>query len=227
MSHETLYQHVYADKCAGGKFWQNLRCHKKRRKRCASGRERRGQIIGRLPLSERPVYIQERKHVGHWEGDTVIGANHKGAIVTLVERKSWYAVLAKAANKTAGMVSAAIVNKLQPIAIKVNTLTYDDGKEFAEHAAIDKQLGSTAYFARPYASWERGTNADLGFCQNFNGLLSQYVPMKRHMDTVTDEEIRMIQDRLNTRPPKRLGFRTPSEVFHEYVSSLDLICRRP
>jgi len=216
VSHETLYQHVYADKRAGGKLWQNLRCHKKRRKRYASGRERRGQIIGRRPLSERPACVQERKQVGHWEGDTVIGVNHKGAIVTLVERKSGYAVIAKVANKTAGLVSAAIVNQLKPIAIKVKTLTYDNGKEFAEHAAIDKQLGSTAYFARPYASWERGTN------ENFNGLLRQYVPKKRHMDTVTDEEIKMIQDRLNNRPRKRLGFRTPSEVFHESLARVAL-----
>ena len=108
VSHETLYQHVYADKRAGGKLWQNLRCHKERRKRYASGRDRRGQIIGRRPLSERPACVQERKQVGHWEGDTVIGASHKGAIVTQVERKSGYAVIAKVANKTADLVSAAI-----------------------------------------------------------------------------------------------------------------------
>ena len=117
---------------------------------------------------------------------------------------------------TVELAPLVIVNQLKPIAIKVKTLTYDNGKEFAEHAAIDKQLGSTAYFARPYASWERGTN------ENFNGLLRQYVPKKRHMDTVTDEEIKMIQDRLNNRPRKRLGFRTPSEVFHESLARVAL-----
>lgn len=103
VSHETLYMHVYADKAKGGKLWKNLRCQKQKKKRYASGQDRRGQIPNRRPLSERPGYVEDRKHVGHWEGDTVIGANHKQAIVTMVERKSGYAVIAKVANKTADL----------------------------------------------------------------------------------------------------------------------------
>jgi transposase, IS30 family len=218
VSHETLYLHVYADKANGGKLWKHLRCQKQKRKRYAGGQDRRGQIPNRRPLSERPGHIEDRKQVGHWEGDTVIGANHKQAIVTVVERKSGYAVIAKVENKTADLVSAAIVNRLEPFGAKVKTLTFDNGKEFCGHGKIDEALGSTSYFARPFASWERGSN------ENFNGLLRQYVPKKRSMESITDEEIRMIENRLNNRPRKRLGFRTPAEVFHQ---SLRRVALRP
>ena len=216
VSHETLYQHVYADKAKGGKLWKNLRCQKQKRKRYASGLGRRGQIPNRRPLSERPLHIENRKQVGHWECDTVIGANHKQAIVTVVERKSGYAVIAKVSNKTSDLVGAAIIKVLKPFEARVKTLTYDNGKEFCGHAEIDQALGSTGYFARPFASWERGSN------ENFNGLLRQYVPKKRAMANITDEEIRMIENRLNNRPRKRLGFKTPAEVFHQSLSRVAL-----
>ena len=216
VSHETLYLHVYEDKAKGGNLWKNLRCQKQKRKRYAGGLDRRGQIPNRRPLSERPVHVEDRKQVGHWEGDTVIGANHKQAIVTMVERKSGYAVIAKVENKTADLVGAAIVDGLKPFASKVKTLTFDNGKEFCGHAKIDEALGSTSYFARPFASWERGSN------ENFNGLLRQYVPKKRSMESITDEEIKMIENRLNNRPRKRLGFRTPAEVFHQSLSRVAL-----
>jgi IS30 family transposase len=216
ISHETVYQHVYADKAQGGALWKNLRCQKQKRKRYAGGRDRRGQIPNRRPLSERPLQIEARKQVGHWECDTVIGANHKGAVVTMVERKSGYGVIAKVTNKTSELVSSAIVDKLQPMAVRVKTLTFDNGKEFAAHAHIDAQLQSTTYFARPFASWERGSN------ENFNGLLRQYIPKKRSMSTVSDEEIKMIQNRLNNRPRKRLGFKTPAEVFHQSLKRVAL-----
>jgi IS30 family transposase len=216
VSHETLYQHVYADKARGGKLWKNLRCQKQKRKRYASGRDRRGQIPNRRPLRDRPSHIEARKQVGHWECDTVIGANHKGAIVTMVERKSGFGVIVKVAHKTSDLVSRAIVEGLQPFAGRVKTLTYDNGKEFASHIQIDQALKSTGYFARPFASWERGSN------ENFNGLLRQYVSKKRSMNTVDEEEIKMIQNRLNNRPRKRLGFKTPSEVFHQSLKRVAL-----
>ncbi|MDH6421770.1 IS30 family transposase [Polynucleobacter sphagniphilus] len=216
ISHETIYRHVYADKAAGGSLHQQLRCQKKRKKRYASGRERRGQIIGRRPISERPAHIETQAQVGHWEGDTVIGAAHKQAVVTLVERKSGYAVLAKVKNKTSDLVSAAIISKLSPLAPLVKTMTFDNGKEFAGHSTIDAALNSTTYFADPFASWQRGSN------ENFNGLLRQYIPKKRALSTVTDKELRLIQDQLNNRPRKRLGFKTPSEVFTQSLNRVAL-----
>ena len=127
----------------------------------------------------------------------------------MVERKSGYAVIAKVKNKTAVLVGTAIVDRLKLFGTKVKTLTFDNGKEFCEHSKIDEALGSTSYFARPFASWERGSN------ENFNGVMRQYVPKKRSMESITDEEIKMIENRLNKRPRKRLGFRTLSEVFSQ------------
>jgi IS30 family transposase len=209
ISHETLYQHVYADKAQGGALWKNLPCQKQKRKRYAGGRDRRGQIPPRRPLSDRPLHVQARKQVGHWECDTVIGASHQGAVVTMVERKSGYGVIAKVANKTSDLVSSAMASNFKPLCERVKTLTFENGKEFAAHAHIDEQLQSTAYFARPFANWERESN------ESHNGLLRQYIQKKRAMSTVSDEEIRMIQNRLNNRPRKQLRFKTHAELFHQ------------
>ena len=207
MSHETIYRRVYVDKSMGGDLYKSLRCQRKRRKRYAGGRDRRGQILGRRPICERPRHIEERRQIGHWEGDTLIGKGHKHAIVSLVERKSGNAVLAKVENKTAALVSTAIIKRLKPISKRVQTLTYDNGKEFADHATIDRALGSTAYFADPYSSWQRGSN------ENLNGLVRQYIPKSRPLSTVTDAELEKIERLLNTRPRKRLGYKTPLEIF--------------
>jgi IS30 family transposase len=216
ISHETVYRHVYADKDCGGKLFMHLRSQKKRRKRYASGRQRRGQIPNRRSIHERPALVDLRLEVGHWEGDTVIGARHKQAIVTLVERKSGYAKLFKVKNKTAELVSAAMIKSLKPFDGLVDTITLDNGKEFADHQRVDLELGSTIYFADPFASWQRGTN------ENFNGLLRQYIPKDRPLSTVTQEELKMIENKLNHRPRKRLGFRTPHEVFHESLNRVAL-----
>ncbi|MDO8714150.1 MAG: IS30 family transposase [Polynucleobacter sp.] len=145
-----------------------------------------------------------------------MGANHKQAVVTLVERKSGYALIAKVINKTADLVGSAIITKLSPLAPIVKTITFDNGKEFAGHGKIDAALNSTTYFADLFASWQRGSN------ENFNGLLRQYIPKKRRLSTVTDEGLRMIQDQLSNRPRKRLGFKTPSEVFMQSLNRVAL-----
>ena len=216
ISHETVYQKLYADKVQGGHLWRSLRCQKKRRKRYASGHDRRGQIPDRRSITERPESVERRTHIGHWEADTVIGAGHQHAIVTLVERKSGFAVMAKVDRKTSEQVSAAVIDRLLPVAGRVKTITFDNGKEFAGHKLIDQSLGSTAYFADPFASWQRGSN------ENFNGLLRQYIPKKRRLSTVTDQELKMIEELLNHRPRKRLGFKTPHQVFHESLNRVAL-----
>lgn len=216
ISHETIYQKIYADKAQGGHLWRSLRCQKKRRKRYAGGHDRRGQIPHRRSIDERPESVEQRAHIGHWEGDTVIGAAHQHAIVTLVERKSGFAVLTKVDRKTSEQVSTAIIKRLKPIASRVKTITFDNGKEFAGHRQIDQSLGSTAYFADPFASWQRGSN------ENFNGLLRQYIQKKRRLSTVTDEELKIIENLLNHRPRKRLGFKTPHQVFHESLNRVAL-----
>ena len=216
ISHETIYRHIYTDKSFGGTLYSHLRCQKKRRKRYAGGRDRRGQIIGRRAISDRPAHIEERRQLGHWEGDTLIGKSHKQAIISLVERKSGYAVLAKVGNKTAHLVSSAIIDRLNPIAMKVQTLTFDNGKEFSDHAKIDSALGSISYFADPYSSWQRGSN------ENLNGLIRQYIPKSRPLSTVSDKELARIESLLNNRPRKRLGFKTPHEVFNLSMNTVAL-----
>lgn len=218
VSHECVYLHVYADKARGGKLHKGLRSQKPRRKRHLCGNDRRGQIPHRRPIGERPTHIERRKQVGHWEGDTVIGAGHSQAIVTLVERKSGYAKIIKVPNKTAELVSQAVEHQLGPLIARVKTLTVDNGKEFAYHQKVDQALGIQTYFADPYCSWQRGSN------ENFNGLLRQYIPKKRRLETVTEQELNMIENRLNHRPRKRLGFKTPHEVFH---ASLNRVAPRP
>jgi IS30 family transposase len=186
VSHECVYLHVNGNKAASGDLHRNLRSQKPRRKPHLSGHDRRGQIPNRRPINDRPSHIEQRRQVGHWEGDTVIGAAHKQAIVILDERNSGFAVLAKVSNKSADMVGRAIEAKLKPLSSRVKTLTVDNGKEFADHQAIDQTLGIQTYFADPYWTWQRGSN------ENFNGLLRQYIPKKRRMETFTDEELTMI-----------------------------------
>jgi IS30 family transposase len=217
MSHETIYRHVYADKAIGGDPYKSLRCQRKRLKRYAGGRDRRGQILDRRPICQRSRHIEERRQIGRREGDTLIGKSHKHAIVSLVERKSGYAVLAKVENKTTDLGATAIIKRLMPISERVQTLTYDNVKGFAIHASIDKALGSTTYFADPYSSWQRGSN------ENLHGLIRQYIPKSRTLSTVTDDELAKIEMLLNTRPRKRLGYKTPIEIF---TSQLDCVALR-
>lgn len=216
VSHETLYRRVYADKREGGDLWQHLRCQKQRRKRYASGQQRRGTIPNRRSIAERPASVETRHRVGHWEGDTLIGAGQQQAIVSLVERKSGYCLLAHVPRKTSEAVSQAIIKTLAPLQARVDTLTFDNGLEFANHRAIDEALNSTSYFADPYASWQRGSN------ENTNGLIRQYLPKKRAFNTVTHKELAMIMERLNHRPRKRLNWKTPHEVFMQSFNRVAL-----
>ena len=209
ISHESIYLHIYADKRRGGDLWRHLRCQKPRRKRYASGQERRGTIKNRVGIDERPAIVEQKSRIGDWEGDTVIGKSHRGALVTLAERKSRYILVAQVPDKHASGVTAAITRLLRPHKGKCYTMTFDNGKEFAEHETIAAELDADVYFAHPYHSWERGLN------ENSNGLLRQYFPKGMELVEVTQEQVQWAVDRLNHRPRKVLGFRTPFEVFFE------------
>ncbi len=208
ISHTRIYQHIRADKRNGGTLYKHCRCTKKRRKRYGSALNGRGQIPNRRGIEHRPAYVERRLEIGHWEGDTIIGANHKQAIVTIVERKTGFTLMRKVERKTAANVRQACIELLTPYKAMVKTITFDNGKEFAEHERIDQALGSTSYFADPYSSWQRGTN------ENTNGLIRQYVPKKRMLSTVSNQEIRTIMNRLNNRPRKRLGFISPNQAIY-------------
>ncbi len=206
ISHEWIYQFVLQDKAYGGDLYRHLRCQKQRRKRYGSY-SRRGQLIDRTSIDDRPAVVDQRSRIGDWELDTIIGKGHQQAIVSLTERKSRYTLIQKVKRKTAECVSSAIINLLSPVSDLVHTLTSDNGKEFAHHKHIANKLDAKFYFAHPYASWERGLN------ENTNGLIRQYFPKGRDFTTITQEEINQVMNRLNNRPRKCLGIKTPNQVF--------------
>lgn len=207
ISPEIIYLHIYADKRNGGELHQHLRSQKPRRKRYASGQERRGTIRNRISIEERPDIVAQKTRIGDWEGDTVIGKNHKGGLVTLVERKSRYVLAGHIRSKHAAGVTAVTARLLSPHKDKCHTITFDNGKEFAEHESMAAELNADIYFAHPYRSWERGLN------ENSNGLLRQYFPKGMELTDISEEHVQWAVERLNHRPRKVLGYKTPHEVF--------------
>jgi IS30 family transposase len=211
-SHEAIYRRIYADKRNGGTLHRALRCQKARRKRYG-GRERRGSIPNQVSIEQRPAIVDTLKRFGDWEADLVIGAAQQQALVTLNERKSRYCLIAQVPCKTAQVVSDTMISLLTPFAACVHTLTTDNGKEFAQHERIAGKLDAQFFFAHPYASWERGAN------ENMNGLIRQFFPKKMRFDTITHTDIKLAIHRLNHRPRKCLGFKTPHEVFMKQLHS--------
>jgi IS30 family transposase len=217
ISHEWIYTFLYANKLAGGTLWSHLRGRKRYRKRYASGRDRRGQIPHRVGIEHRPIGAHRRLHLGHWEGDTLHGG--RAGVVSLVDRKSRFTRLGKVLRRTAEHTRRAIHRRLEALAHRARSLTVDNGREFADHQGIAKDLDTHVYFARPYAAWQRGTN------ENTNGLIRQYLPKRRNLATLTGPEIRRIENRLNHRPRKCLGYRTPHEVFYNARHQLTVALR--
>jgi transposase, IS30 family len=207
ISHERIYQHIILDQQTGGDLHTHLRERKKRRKRYGGGKERRGQIPNQVSIDKRPEAVEARDQPGaDWEGDLIIGSKHKQAIVTLVDRCTRYTLLAKVAFKTAHLVQEAICRCLSTVKVLFRSCTLDNGKEFAEHEKISAALDGQVYFAHPYSSWERGTN------ENTNGLIMQHFPKDHDFTTITDGQLRDVQDKINNRPRKVLGMKTPNEL---------------
>lgn len=206
-SPEWIYQRVWRDKRAGGDLHRHLRL-KLRRGRRYRTYALRGQIVGRVGIEHRPLVVARKSRIGDWETDTVFGQGHRGVLITLAERKSKFTLIKRVEDKSARKVSHGIIALLKNCGRATYTITSDNGKEFASHAHISQALAATFYFARPYASWERGLN------ENTNGLLRQYFPKDSDFSTITDAKITAVLNRLNHRPRKTLGFRTPFEVFY-------------
>jgi len=204
VSHERMYQYIYADKGAGGSLDRNLRLQKQRRKRYGSY-SRRGQLPNHRSIDERPAIVDGKARCGDWEADTIIGRHHRQAIVSLVDRKSKLTRLAKVERNTAESVAHAMTTQLASLTVK--TITSDNGREFARHQQVAQHLSADFYFAHPYSSWERGLN------ENTNGLVRQYFPKKSDFSKITDRQLNKVVERLNQRPRKTLGYKTPHEVF--------------
>ena len=210
LSHERIYQHIWKDKAGGGTLYKHLRIgsSKQRRKR-RNSRDMRGTIKNRVGIKARPAIVEKKIRIGDWEGDTVVGKNHQGALVTLVDRKSKLTLIGKVNRYTAEAVEQAIISLMELLPRRTYTLTVDNGKEFSNHENVAATLQLKVYFADPYSAWQRGLN------ENTNGLIRQYVPKGSDIRTFSDEQIEYIMDRLNNRPRKSLGFLTPNEVFYE------------
>jgi len=206
VSHQRLYQHIQEDQQQGGDLFKHLRHAKKRRKRYGI-EERRGQIKNKRMIDERPEIVNCKIRFGDWEADTIIGLDHKGCIVTLVDRKTKLALIANVKNKKAETVKNAIIKMLTPSKDLCHTITFDNGKEFAMHKEIEQKLNVKTYFAHPYSSYERGLN------ENTNGLIRQYIPKKTDFRNIPDSLVKDIIRNLNTRPRKTLGFASPIEAF--------------
>ncbi|MEX2963367.1 IS30 family transposase [Microbulbifer sp. TYP-18] len=206
LHHETIYQIVYADKAEGGDLYKHLRVLSRPYRKRYGHYDRRGQIKNRVDIDDRPSVVDSRCRIGDWEGDTVMGKGRKSALLTMVERKTLYTVIIRLTGKRADLLAEAAVVGMKALKSKVKTITFDNGLEFSEHEKIGDGLGADVYFAHPYASWERGIN------ENTNGLIRQYFPKGTDFNEVTDEEVQAVMDRLNDRPRKTRGCRSPNEL---------------
>jgi len=210
--HETIYRYIYANKKNGGKLYKYLRHRNKKYHHRSNEYRSRGTIIDRVMIGKRPKIVEKKNRIGDLEIDTVVGKNHKGFLVTVVDRKSKFVLIKKVPTKEAQIVTDALIEMIQPIKGITHTITSDNGKEFAYHKQVSAALDTDFYFANPYHSWERGLN------EHTNGLIRQYLPKKSEFLHVSKEEIIMIQDRLNHRPRKVLNYKTPYEVFFSEMS---------
>jgi IS30 family transposase len=209
ISHETIYRHVWRDKKAGGELYTHLRCAQKRRRKGYGHYDSRGRLAGKRHISERPSSIENRRELGHWEIDTVMGTGSRDCILSLVERKTGLLHIGKLANRTVEAVNEVAIQIIGSGNVPFTTITADNGTEFHGYASIEKRTSTTFYFATPYHSWQRGTN------ENTNGLIRQYLPKGTSMKNLTQKQCNAIAQELNNRPRKRLAYQTPLERLNE------------
>lgn len=207
VSHETIYQYVYSDMKTGGKLYTHLRTKHKKRKNRTHKKQRRTSIPDRIPISQRPEIVNQKSRMGDWEIDLIEGINHASFALTAVERKSQFAIIVKAENKKADTIQNKIINALAPYKELVHTITSDNGKEFTNHQYIAQKLQAAYFFADPYSSWQRGLN------EYTNKLFRQYLPKKISLKQFDNNYYVQIQNKLNNRPRKSLGYKTPLQTF--------------
>ena len=208
LSHEWIYQMIWANKRIGGDLWRFLRRRGKNYNRRGAQHAGRGVIPHRIDIAERPAIVDSKSRLGDWEGDTIVGAHHQGGRLTHVERKSLFTTISKLSRPTAQATHRATVHRLKPLCAHVHTITYDNGKEFAGHRHTAHCLQAQVFFATPYHAWERGVN------ENTNGLIRDFFPKGTDFTTIHPATVAKVERLLNRRPRKSLGFQTPNEVFH-------------
>ena len=189
-----------------------MRTAGKRYRKRGSTKDKRGKIIGRIDISERPEIVEQRERIGDLEIDTIIGKNHQGAVVTINDRVSGKVKMQKLESKNAEQLAQATIALLGPVKPYLHTITSDNGKGFAAHKTVSDALEIDFFFATPYHSWERGSN------ENLNGLIRQYIPKKMDFSTRTDEFVKYVENELNNRPGKRHNFETPNNIFNQLIN---------
>ena len=207
ISHETIYKRIRLNKVQGGDEYKELRIMPKARRKHRNSADSRGILPGKRHISKRPAAVEARKQLGHWEGDTVIGRDRHHCILTLVERASGLAIIKKLESRTAAEVNRAAADAIREYEGNFKTLTLDNGTEFHGYKDLEEEFSLKCYFATPYHSWERGSN------ENLNGLIRQYLPKGVCMQEVTQTYCDAMGHRLNSRPRKRYGYRTPQAVY--------------
>jgi transposase, IS30 family len=209
ISHETIYQLIYANHCGLGEYKKHLRQKQKKRRRRKGANQKRSTIPNRVGIENRPPIADLKTQIGHWEGDTVIGSNHNGAIFTYVDKASKYLVAGLINNKKASQVNARTIELFKEVKPAFrNTITFDNGTEFSKHEELAEKLELDIFFANPHSPWERGLN------EHTNGLIREFLPKGTNFRTVTHEELKKIVDLINNRPRESLDYRTPYEVFY-------------
>jgi len=211
VSHEKIYQHIWEDKKQKGSLHSHLRRQGRRYRKRGNKKDTRGIIVGRIGIEKRPEIVEKRERFGDLECDLIIGKNHNQAIVTINDRASGMLKMKKVASKEAKVVTLAINELLEQWIPYLHTVTADNGKEFAGHKEVAEFLNVDYYFARPYHSWERGSN------ENLNGLIRQYFEKGSDFSILTDQKIKEVELKLNSRPRKRFNYENPIFVMEKLL----------
>ena len=207
ISHATIYRYVWYDQFNGGYLYTHLRQAGKARRKRYRRPDSRGILPGKRHLSQRPPGADNRSRYGHWEIDTMLGANDHHCIVTMVERKSKYTLIGKLKARTTADLNRRVIKLIHRQARRVRTITADNGTEFHDYGSIEDDTGVIFYFATPHHSWERGLN------ENTNGLIRQYLPKGKSMADLNQRECDQIAMKLNRRPRKLLNYKTPEQCY--------------
>jgi len=210
ISYETIYRYLRWDKRTQGDLWRHTRIMSKFGRKRYGRKDSRGVQPGKRPIGDRPVEVEGRKSVGHWEGDTVIGSDKHHCILTLVERSTGYVLIKKLKARTVAEVNKAATRAIRRHCRNFKTITFDNGTEFHGYKELERKFPLKCYFATPYHSWERGSN------ENMNGLIRQYIPKGSCMSVVTQGRCDDIAEDLNNRPRKRFDYSTPAELYHRH-----------
>lgn len=206
VSPETIYKYIWKDKKQGGRWHAYLRHKGKKYQSRKNTKDRRGVIADRVSIEQRPLIVEKKERFGDLEIDLIIGKQHQEALLTINDRATGMLFMDKVANKSAATIKAKTIELLADWQPLIQTITSDNGKEFAQHKSIAQALQIDFYFAQPYHSWQRGAN------ENLNGLVRQYFPKKSSFKTITKAQIQQVVDKINNRPRKRFGFLSPLQV---------------